>query len=125
VSACGSKRRGTRAGVSASAIETDSATSYGLCGHPFLPAILLSIECAKNRMWLKAYLVRTLSGPRDVGSTCRGSNSSQTFHALQATVASSDSSLCHCRLAHVRPSGPPPTSKWLVTVSVFRSTTAT
>jgi hypothetical protein len=67
VSACGSKRRGTRAGVSASAIETDSATSYGLCGHPFLPAILLSIECAKNRMWLKAYLVRTLSGPRDVG----------------------------------------------------------
>jgi hypothetical protein len=26
--------------------------------------------------------------------------------------------------AHVRPSGPPPTSTWLVTVSVFRSTTA-
>jgi ribonuclease HI len=46
----------------------------------------------------------------------------QQFHALSRP---STSVTRHCRLAHVRPSGPPPTSKWLVTVSVFRSTTAT
>jgi hypothetical protein len=52
-----------------------------------------SKEVAKTRKWIKAYLLRTLSERREGGDRLAAAPTpSQTFHALEATVAVSDSS---------------------------------
>src|ERR1700733_7442021 len=101
-----------------------AAVFFDLLGASLLARLSpLSSKVAKTRKWIKACLLRPLSGRREGGDRLAAAPTpSQTFQHLRRP---SPSATHHCRFAHVRPSGPPPTSKWLVTVSVFRSTTAT
>src|SRR3981189_547222 len=92
--------------------------------HPFLLAFLLSPRKSrkpengsKPPCW-----VRSVNGERVGIDSLRLPTPLRRYMHLRRP---SPSATHHGRFAHVRPSGPPPTSKWLVTVSVFRSTTAT
>jgi hypothetical protein len=71
-----------------------AAVFFDLLGGSLLASLSpLSSKVAKTRKWIKAYLLRTLSERREGWDRLAAApNPSQTFHALEATVAVSDSS---------------------------------
>ena len=71
-----------------------AAVFFDLLGASLLARLSpLSSKVAKTRKWIKAYLLRTLSERREGEARLAAAPTpSQTFHALEATVAVSDSS---------------------------------
>jgi hypothetical protein len=71
-----------------------AAVFFDLLGASLLARLSpLSSKVAKTRKWIKAYLLCTLSERREGGDRLAAAPTpSQTFHALEGTVAVSDSS---------------------------------